>query len=194
MTGARRKLPQRGVFYYLGLGLSAGLLGLLLLIGALVVLIPAISGATPMTILTQSMEPTYPAGTLIIVKPIEADSIAIGDPLTYQIESGKPDVVTHRVVSIETIDGERRFITKGDNNAVADPKPVLPVQVRGTVWYAVPYVGYANTLINGENRAWIVPVAALALFAYAGWMLASGILQAARRRRRVRDRELASSN
>jgi len=194
MTRSRRALRTRGLLYYIGLGLSAGLLGLLALIGALVIVIPAVTGSTPMTILTGSMQPTYPPGTLIIVKPIETADIRIGDPITYQIESGKPDVVTHRVISIATTDGETTFTTKGDNNSAADAKPVQPLQVRGTVWYAVPYIGYVNTIVNGDNRSWIVPLSAVALFAYAGWMLASGIAQSARRRRRLRNRELVSSS
>lgn len=193
MTGTRRSVKPRGLLYYLGLGLSAGVLGFLMLVGLLVIVIPAISGSTPMTILTSSMEPTYPPGTLIIVRPVAIDEIAIGDAVTYQIASGKPEVVTHRVTAISSIDGEKTFTTKGDNNAVADAKPVLPVQIRGTVWYAVPYVGHINSIVNGESRVWIVPAIAVGLFAYAGWMLASGIAQARRRRRRMRDRELASS-
>lgn len=194
MTGTRRSVKPRGLLYYLGLGLSAGILGFLLLVGVLVVAVPAISGSTPMTILTSSMEPTYPPGTLIIVKPVPIDEIAIGDAVTYQIASGKPEVVTHRVIAISSVDGEKVFTTKGDNNAVADPKPVLPVQIRGTVWYAVPYIGHVNSLVNGESRTWIVPAIAVGLFAYAGWMLASGIAQSRRRRRRTRDRELASGS
>lgn len=192
MTGTRRALRTRGLLYYIGLGLSAGLLGLLALIGALVIVIPAISGSTPMTILTGSMQPTYPPGTLIIVKPIDAAEIRIGDPITYQIESGKPDVVTHRVIAIATTDGQTTFTTKGDNNSAPDAKPVLPLQVRGTVWYAVPYIGYVNTIVNGDSRAWIVPLVAVGLFAYAGWMLASGIAQSLRRRRRLRDRPVTA--
>ena len=194
MTRSRRALRTRGLLYYIGLGLSAGLLGLLALIGALVIVIPAVTGSTPMTILTGSMQPTYPPGTLIIVKPIDTADIRIGDPITYQIESGKPDVVTHRVIAIATTDGETTFTTKGDNNSAADAKPVQPLQVRGTVWYAVPYIGYVNTIVNGDNRSWIVPLSAIALFAYAGWMLASGIVQTLRRRRRARNRELVSGN
>jgi len=187
MAGKRRTQGKRGILYYLGLGLSAGLLALLGLVAVLVIVVPAAAGATPMTILTQSMEPTYPAGTLVIVRPIATDDIAIGDAITYQLESGKPDVVTHRVTAISTTGGEKSFTTQGDNNAVADPKQVLPVQVRGSVWYAVPYLGYINSLVNGENRSWIVPVLALALFAYAGFMIVSGIHQSVRRRRRQRE-------
>lgn len=194
MTGTRRSVKPRGLLYYLGLGLSAGLLGLVALVAALVIVIPVVSGSTPMTILTSSMEPTYPPGTLIIVKPIDVDEIAIGDAITYQIESGKPEVVTHRVISIESVAGEKSFTTKGDNNAVADPKAVMPVQVRGTVWYAVPYLGYANTLVNGDSRSVIIPIIAVGLFAYAGWMVASGIAQTRRRRRRQRRNDLVSNN
>ncbi len=194
MGGSRKVIRTRGLLYYLGLGLSAGLLGLLALIGALVIVIPAVTGSTPMTILTGSMQPTYPPGTLIIVKPIDTADIRIGDPITYQIESGKPAVVTHRVIAIATTDGDTTFTTQGDNNTAADAKPVQPLQVRGTVWYAVPYIGYVNTIVNGDNRSWIVPLSAVALFAYAGWMLASGIWQSMRRRKRIRQRELVSSS
>jgi signal peptidase len=189
MSGSRRAVRTRGLFYYVGLGLSAGLLGLLALIGALVILIPAVTGSTPMTILTGSMQPTYPPGTLIIVQPVDAADLRIGDAITYQIESGKPEVVTHRIIAIASTGGEPTFTTQGDNNNVADSKPVQPVQVRGKVWYAVPYIGYVNTIVNGDNRSWIVPVSAVALFAYAGWMLASGIWQSVRRRRRQARRE-----
>lgn len=194
MTAKRRAQPNRGLLYYLGLGLSAGLLAFLGLVGALVIVIPAVSGSTPMTILTNSMAPTYPPGTLVVVKPIDADQIRIGDAITYQLKSGEPEVVTHRVVAISSTDGETTFTTKGDNNGAADSLPVRPVQVRGTVWYAVPYIGYVNTLVNGDSRAVVVPIIAVGLFAYAGWMLASGITQSTRRRRRMRDQAIVVDN
>jgi signal peptidase len=177
--------------YYIGLGFSAGILGLLLLVAALVIVIPAVAGATPMTILTQSMEPTYPPGTLVIVQPVDTQDIRIGDAITYQLESGKPEVVTHRVVAISEAEGEPTFTTKGDNNAVADPKPVLPVQVRGHVWYAVPYIGYFNLLVSGDARSWFVPIIAIGLFAYAGYMFASGVANSIRRKRRRSVAEMA---
>lgn len=185
MTRARRKqVKTHGLLYYVGLGLSAGLLALVVLLGALVIVVPAIAGATPMTILTQSMEPTYPPGTLIVVQPVDTEDIVIGEPITYQLESGKPEVVTHRVVAISYSNGDTFFTTKGDNNAVVDPKQVTSVQVRGRVWYSVPFIGYLNVLVNGDNRNWIIPVIAIGLLAYAGFMFASGVHHTIRRRRR----------
>ena len=46
--------------------------------------------------LTSSMEPGLPPGTLVIVKPIDPVDVRIGTVITYQLESGKPTVVTHR--------------------------------------------------------------------------------------------------
>lgn len=190
MSGRRNAQKERGILYYLGLGLSAGILAFVVLVGVLVIVIPAVSGSTPMTILTQSMEPTYPAGTLVIVKPIAPENVEIGDALTYQIKSGEAPVVTHRVIAVEnSTNGETTFITKGDNNSEPDELPVRPVQIKGTVWYSVPWIGYVNNVINGDARSWIVPVLATGLLLYGGYSFASAITISARRRRRQRQRE-----
>jgi signal peptidase len=185
----RRRSPEaatksRGLFYYIGVGLSAGLLAFVVLLGVLVIVVPAATASTPMTVLTGSMEPTYPPGTLIIVKPLDAQEIRIGDPITYQIKSGEEAVVTHRVIAItSSTDGEVRFTTKGDANGAADAAEVQPAQIKGKVWYSVPWIGYVNNLVNGEARGWLIPALAIGLFLYAGYMLASGVAGAARKRR-----------
>ncbi|MFD1713864.1 signal peptidase I [Amnibacterium flavum] len=180
---------ERSVWQYLGTGLSAGLLALVVGLGLAVVVVPQIAGATPLTVLTRSMEPTLPPGTLVVVKPTPVDDIVIGDVMTYQIESGKPDVISHRVIEIQSgSDGLRTFITKGDNNDAAD-EPVIEAQVKGTVWYSIPLIGYVSTNIVGAGRSWIIPVAGAALLAYAALMLTLGLL--GRRKRGKRGRRAA---
>ncbi|MCW4384818.1 signal peptidase I [Salinibacterium sp. SYSU T00001] len=180
----KEQKKSRGLLYYLGVGLSSGLLAFVILLGVLVIVVPAATGSTPMTVLTGSMEPTYPPGTLVIVRPTDAQDIRIGDPITYQIESGKEAVVTHRVIAVtQSTDGELRFTTKGDANGAADAAQVQPVQIRGKVWYSVPWIGYVNNLVSGGARGWLIPTLAVGLFLYAGYMLASGIAGAARKRR-----------
>jgi signal peptidase len=195
--GRRRLTREHGLLYYIGLGLSFGLLAFVLLLAALVVIVPAATRSTPYTILTSSMEPGMPPGTLVIVKPIDPDDIRIGTIITYQIDSGEPAVVTHRVVEIQgpTLpDGDSTFITKGDANSAPDGKPVMTVQIRGAVWYSVPYVGWVNNIVNGDLRAVVIPIVAGLLFLYAGWMIVSNSIQRRRRRRRQeaedRDREI----
>lgn len=130
------------------------------------VVVPKLAGAQPYTILTQSMEPNYPPGTLVIVRP--SDSYGVGEAITYQIRSGDPEVVTHRVISTGVgRDGERVFVTQGDNNPQRDEGNVQPGQIRGAVWYHIPYLGYVNNWLTGSTRTLVVGTAAGALFLYA---------------------------
>jgi signal peptidase len=148
------------------------------------VAIPRIAGATPYTVLTGSMQPDYPPGTLVVVKPIAADEISVGDVITYQLESGKPTVVTHRVVSVGTrLDGEIVFITQGDANGAPDPEPVRAVQVQGKLWYSAPLLGRANTALNGRQRQTAVLVVSVLLVGYAAFMFVGSVRDRRRRKR-----------
>lgn len=172
-----------GVLQHIGVGLSVGLLGLVILLALATVVIPKATGATPLAILTSSMEPALPPGTLIIVKPTPAEDVHIGDVVTYQFRSGDPAVVTHRVIEIkDSSAGGRTFVTQGDNNANPDTA-MVPEQLRGVVWYSIPYLGWASTFIHSNDRPWVIPGAATLLLVYASYMLTSGILEARRNHR-----------
>ena len=175
---------RKGVLHYIGVGVSFGLLALIMLVAVLVIALPMLTKSTPYTVLTSSMTPSYPAGTLVIVKPADVKQIRIGDVVTYQIASNQPAVVTHRVIQIvepTTADGTVSFITKGDANSLPDAKPVKPVQVRGVVWYAVPYIGWVNNVVNGDARSVVIPIVAGGLFLYAGFMAASTVVDRRRK-------------
>lgn len=162
------------------LGISAVLLA--------VVLVPRIGGATPYTILTSSMEPSYPPGTMVVMKPKPIAQIGVGEVITYQLESGKEAVVTHRVTGIAVgNDGERRFTTQGDANDTPDRERVRPVQIKGTLWYSVPRLGYVNNMLTGSERQMAVYVVASLLLGYAGFMLASSFRDSRGKRRISRD-------
>jgi signal peptidase len=175
--------PERSLLQYLGAVLSGVLLILVLALALVVIVVPKLSGGTALTVLTQSMEPDFPPGTLIVIRPTPVADIRIGQVLTYQIESGKPAVVSHRVIN-RTIgsDGSTTFSTRGDNNDVADPEPVQVAQVRGTLWYAVPWLGWVNNAVNENGRALVVPILVTALFLYAAWMVFGSIRDRRRRR------------
>ena len=150
---------------------------------AVAVVVPRIAGAPPYTVLTGSMQPSYPPGTMIVAKPAEADRIALGTVITYQLASGEPTVVTHRVIAIARKDGgDTRFQTLGDANNAPDQQWVRPEQVRGALWYSVPYLGYLSALLTGQQRQWGVLALAIGLLAYAATMFVG----AARDRLRAR--------
>ncbi|TFD85989.1 signal peptidase I [Cryobacterium serini] len=185
---ASRAPLESSIWSYLGFAVSAALLLLVVGLAVVLVVIPRATGATPLTVLTSSMEPGLPPGTLVIVRPVAAEALRLGDVVTYQMESGDARVVTHRIISIaSSSDGSRSFIVQGDNNSAPDDDPVLAEQIQGRLWYAVPYVGYVNNAVNGANRAWIIPVLTIAVFGYAGFMVVGGVLDHRRTRTRAAD-------
>jgi signal peptidase len=171
-----------GLWRQISFALSLAVLLLVIGLAAVLIVVPKVTGSIPLTVLTSSMEPGFPPGTLIIVRPVAVEDVALGDVITYQMETGKPGVVTHRVIAINMTAGERTFVTKGDNNGAADASAVLEGQIQGRLWYSVPLIGYVNNAVNGANRAWLIPVAASLLFAYAGYMILAGVVGSVRKR------------
>lgn len=184
-TRSPKKAPG-GVISALLTGLSLGALLFVLAIAALAIVVPRLANGTALTVVTSSMEPALPPGTLVVVTPTAAEDIQPGDVLTYQLRSGEPTLVTHRVTQqLLTADGERLFITQGDANPHADPDPVREVQVRGTVWYAIPYLGWVSQIVTSDVRAIVIPALACVLAIYAAWMIISGLRERSRRQSTV---------
>ncbi len=156
----------------------------ILAVGALLavaVVVPRIVGATPYTILTGSMRPGLPPGTLVVARPVDVDRIGVGDVITYQLRSGEPTVVTHRVIA-QGLDGlgQPIFRTRGDANPSPDQAWVKPVQVKGRLWYAVPRLGRLTLLIGNGQRQIATLLVGGGLAAYAAYMF----IGAARDRRK----------
>ncbi|WGD37945.1 signal peptidase I [Lysinibacter sp. HNR] len=130
---------------------SAFVAALVVAVASLVV-VPRFLGATSLTVLTGSMEPTLPPGTIVVIQPRAVEDIRVGDVVTYQLESGRPEVVTHRVVGIrENASGEIAFTMRGDNNTLNDPRPVIEEQVRGVLIYAIPYLGLVVNFLDSST-------------------------------------------
>lgn len=164
--------------------LTTLVLGLVALFALLAIVFPLVLQAQTYTVLTGSMRPGLPPGTLVGVRETPIDDIRIGDVVTYQLRPGEPDVVTHRVVGT-TLDnaGDRLLLTQGDNNNVRDEAPVQPVQVRGVVVYAVPFIGYPGALIGGATRSLFVVAVGIAIIGWGVLMLVVDLVRTMRRRR-----------
>jgi signal peptidase len=173
-VGARVWLRRIGAVLAWTVAITMGLLIIAL------VLLPRVVGAQPFTVLTGSMRPSMPPGTMVIVRPVEFTDLRVGDVVTYQIESGKPSVVTHRIISIDITDNGARLRTQGDANPSADVNLVRPEQVRGSVWYWVPYIGYVTSVGSGDGRANIVRVLGGALIVYAAYAVVMGVVRSRR--------------
>ncbi len=124
------------------------LIMILLLVVALTILVPMVMGMKELAVLSGSMEPTIPVGSIVYVKPMEAEQLEPGDVCTFKLSDGST-LVTHRVVSIDH--ENRTLVTQGDANDVPDGD--LPfAQVVGKGVFHLPLLGfitmYAKTPIG----------------------------------------------
>src|SRR6476620_2847792 len=151
---------------------TVALLLVLVFAALALILVPRATGSQTYTVLTNSMAPKYPPGTFLVVKPEPFAQLKYGDVVTFQLESGKPAVESHRIVGFaSTQGGEKTLITRGDNNDLNDPNPVRELQVKGKLFYAVPYVGFvANALGNTDRSLWM-SVGAAALICYGAVLI-----------------------
>jgi signal peptidase len=102
-------------------------------------------------IVGQSMEPTIPLYSVIVVEPVKPADIRRGDVISYQQPDLPDRKVTHRVDAIERgEDGTLTFLTKGDNNPARDPYEVQYADTGYRVTAHVPHVGWL--MIKAQTR------------------------------------------
>lgn len=116
------------------------------------------------TVLSGSMEPTLPVGSIIVAVPASAADLRVGDVITMQNPQHPGTLVTHRIFAIEYGPQGRAFKTKGDANRVPDD---WIVQANGSGWRyfaSVPYVGYVLAWMQGGmGRTFLLVVPTLLL-------------------------------
>lgn len=99
---------------------------------------PLIAGLHPMVVLSGSMEPTYPVGSVVYYRNCRFEDLQVGDAITFQAGDS---LVTHRITTVNGI--SRNVITKGDNNETEDPSPVEADSIKGkTANFKIPFAGF----------------------------------------------------
>lgn len=139
--------------------------GLMSSAGIFLFLVPLAFGITPMVVMSGSMEPEIPVGSVVyIAQKIPPEEICKEDVISYRM--GKEMSVLHRVVTVDR--KERTFCTKGDANQGEDPGLVRYTQYEGKEIFSVPYLGYIVWFLRSTmNRIWIL--AGAAVLAAAEW-------------------------
>ena len=100
------------------------------------------AGHSVMTVLTGSMEPTIPRGSLVVLRQVDTNTLEEGDIISYLRANNT--TVTHRIIEIiENYQGSgsRGFRLQGDNNATADAEIVKAVNVIGEITYSNVLLG-----------------------------------------------------
>jgi len=160
-------------------GVSSALLAVFLLVAVLLVVVAVvarsdsqgvtrISGHPVLTVLSQSMRPTFQAGDLVVdkaVTPAQSQHLAVGNIITFRTGDGS-ELVTHRIIRVNHAVGGTTYTTQGDANNISDSQAVTPDRVVGKFSKRIPYAGYA--LRTARSRAGLFLLVFLPVLAFVG--------------------------
>ncbi len=141
------------------------LVAALVLLALLVTVVPALVGGRALTVLSSSMSPTIPAGSVVVVRPVPPDTLREGDVITFSATG--ESLVTHRIVGVHHGPDGLSLTTRGDANEVIDAHRVTPDEVVGLTWYHLPWIGHLHgrlpqlLLLGGGGVLLVVGVGAL---------------------------------
>jgi signal peptidase len=123
-----------------------------------------------------SMEPTIGLGSTIIIQPVDAAALAVGDIVSLQVGPERT-TYTHRIVAVVDRPDGRWIRTRGDANPEPDPTLVPVSAVIGRVELVIPLAGYLLALLSLPVGVMFVLGLAATLLAVA-WLLESLELEA----------------
>ena len=118
----------------------------IIIIGCIPLTVPRAMGYELYTVITGSMEPNIPVGSLVFVKDVDPIEVQEKDVIAFYGGKDSNAIITHRVVENRTFMGE--FITKGDANSDNDMNPVSYNELIGRVELSVPYAGSAAQFLT----------------------------------------------
>ena len=156
MTSDPSKKSVGGRFY----PVLCNILGTLILLAVIAVSIPLtvprFMGYEIYSIVSGSMEPAIPVGSVVYVEPAAPQLVESGDVIAFR--SGE-DVVVHRVVENRFVVGE--FVTKGDANAGEDLTTTPYDALIGRVAQHIPAVGgLMSVYASSVGRIYLIILAA----------------------------------
>ena len=127
--------------------------GAVLLIGLVLIClpltVPRLLGYHIYSVISGSMEPAIPTGSLVYIQETEPAEIETGDVIAFYGNMDSSSIITHRVTDNRIVMGE--FITKGDANQAEDMNPVPYENFIGKVVRSVPAAGRAAELFTSTD-------------------------------------------
>ena len=128
----------------------------------------SVFGYTPMTVLSDSMAPTFHTDDLIIVKEGNTQSYQEGDIISFwTIIDGKRSINTHRIMQIYQEGNMVQYVTRGDANSENDSYVVASSDVVGKFVASVPFLGKVLAFLStGVGFFVVIILPILAFFLY----------------------------
>ena len=133
------------------LGMIGNILMVLVMFACLSLVIPKIAGYDAYVVVSGSMEPNIPVGSIVFAKECDPATLSTGDVIVFVDPSRSQTPITHRVVTNNT--KKATLTTKGDANESEDKNPILYENVKGKVDAHIPRIGFvAATLTSALGK------------------------------------------
>ncbi|MDO5140655.1 MAG: signal peptidase I [Eubacteriales bacterium] len=127
--------------------------------------VSSIAGYTPLSVVTDSMKPTFNAGDLIIIKKTDPSKLEEGDIITFHtIIENEYSLNTHRIAEIIDNNSFRSYVTKGDNNQIEDQHIISDGDIVGKYVAKLPKVGRVMDFLNSSIGFLVVIVLPMLIF------------------------------
>ena len=98
----------------------------------------------PIAILSNSMDPTFSRGDIIIYKKLNDDELKKIPKNTIIVYSIDNQNIAHRIVKVLNQNNKIYYQTKGDSNNTSDIKLVETKQIKGIYCFHIKYVGFPS--------------------------------------------------
>lgn len=131
----------------------------LCIIYLIVMLLPRLLGYDINVVLSNSMEPVYSTGELLLVKHAEPKDVKVGDIISFDGRDGAENVITHRVIRIDS--ESQVFYTKGDANEGEDSNPATFKRLNGIVMVNIPMAGHVYALLQSIQFRIVMAIAVI---------------------------------
>ena len=130
------------------LGVIGNVLMVFVFAACLSIVIPRFFGYDAYVVVSGSMEPNIPEGSLVYSHKEDPASLQTGDVIVFVDPARATTPITHRVVSNDTAAGE--IITKGDANDREDVNPATYDHIVGRVVVHFPRVGFIAAMLTSK--------------------------------------------
>ena len=132
-----------------GISITGTILLVALVAVCLPLTVPRFFGYHIYSVISGSMEPAIPTGSLVYIKSMEPEDMQEDDVIAFYGARDQASIITHRVVENRVVMGE--FITKGDANQTEDMNPVPYENYIGKVVRSVPEAGKVAELFTSRR-------------------------------------------
>ena len=129
--------------FWLALGIVMGL--------AAATTAPALLEYRTFNVLTSSMEPSIPVGSVVVDEPIKPAEARPGQVITFPDPGNNSRLFTHRVQRVSFRAGRVYMVTRGDANDAVERWNVPAREEIGRVVYMAPKLGYLRQWAAGRG-------------------------------------------